>query len=131
MSCVTGRSPCEPKLKRDFEEFPIILFAPKTTTKLTMSYYSTQIRDSLGREIRVSKEPAPILQNAGLILSQYWLSKCHFFDELFACFGDCLQTVRSPKSSRANLYSNEDRKAGKQSIDVLSALNDGDSLLCQ
>ena len=34
---------------------------------MTMSYYSTQIRDSLGREIRVSKEPALILQNAGLI----------------------------------------------------------------
>lgn len=49
---------------------------------MTMSYYSTQIRDSLGREILVSKEPAPILQNAGLILSQYWLSKCRFFDEL-------------------------------------------------
>lgn len=73
-----------------------------------MSYYSTQIRDSLGREIRVSKEPAPLLQNAGLIFSQYWLSKCHFFDDLFACFGDCLQTVRSPKSSRANVYSNKD-----------------------
>ena len=86
----------------------IILFAAKTTTKMTMSYYSTQIRDSLGREIRVSKEPAPILQNAGLIFSQYWLSKCHFFDDLFACFGDCLQTVRSPKSSRANVYSNKD-----------------------
>jgi hypothetical protein len=59
-----------------------ISFTLKKTTKMTMSYYSTQIRDSLGREILVSKEPAPILQNAGLILSQYWLSKCRFFDEL-------------------------------------------------
>lgn len=59
-----------------------ISFTLKKTTKMTMSYYSTQIRDSLGREILVSKEPAPILQNASLILSQYWLSKCRFFDEL-------------------------------------------------
>ena len=37
---------------------------------MTIFYYSTKIRDSLGREIRVSKEPAPILQNVGLIFSQ-------------------------------------------------------------
>ena len=30
LSCVTGISPCEPKLKRDFEEFP--KFASKVLT---------------------------------------------------------------------------------------------------
>ena len=73
-----------------------------------MSINFTQIRDGFGREIRVSTDPAPILQNAGLIPVQYWLSKCRFFEELESCIGDTLQHVRRPKSARANVFSNMD-----------------------
>jgi len=73
-----------------------------------MSYYSTQIRDGFGREIRVSKESAPIAKNAGLLAISTCLDRIRFLSTFETYISDSISSIRKPTSSRENQYTNMD-----------------------
>lgn len=73
-----------------------------------MSYYSTQIRDGFGREIRVSKESAPIAKNAGLLAISTCLDRIRFLSTFETYISDSISSIRKPTSSRENQNTNMD-----------------------
>lgn len=68
-----------------------------------MSYYS-----GFGREIRVSKEPAPIVKYAGLFAVSTCLERIHFLSTFEGYISDSISSIRKPTSTRQNQYTNMD-----------------------
>ena len=86
-----------------------------------MSYYSTQIRDGFGREIRVSKESAPIAKNAGLLAISTCLDRIRFLSTFETYISDSISSIRKPTSSRENRYLSSffSRNFPKKSLSII------------
>lgn len=73
-----------------------------------MDHYSTQIHDGFWREVRVSKETAPIIKNVGLLAVSTCLERIHFLNTFEKYIGASITALRTPKSARSNQYTNMD-----------------------
>ena len=74
-----------------------------------MGHYSTQIHDSYGREIRVSKKSAPthtLSTMFVLIAVSTCLERIYFLSTLEEYIGDSIYALRTPKSAWSSRYTN-------------------------